>query len=135
MFPVALPVFATLLSLGGCLPEGPLFAGITKVKAKQVTVDGTKTVDFGDVIIRKVANCLYQSVEVSSGDAAENLLPEVYLVDVTDNAGTRTFELYTRENLKGNKGKYYRNRCLYGLIQEWEEQKELEDMAGGSRRR
>ena len=38
------------------------------------------------------------------------------LLEIKDNRGIRNFELYTDVNLKGNKGKYYENRCILKII-------------------
>ena len=50
-------------------------------------------------------------------DEGKELLQSTYLIQVKDSAGERSFELYTASNLKGNKGKYYSNDCIYALVQ------------------
>ncbi len=65
-----------------------------------------------------MVKCLKTTTEISEGQTMRELLTTTYLLEISDNRGDRSFELYTRHNMKGNKGKYYVNKCAYDLIQE-----------------
>lgn len=109
-----------LLTLGllltGC-QQGPTFLNIESVKVQRVGSDGLHGVELSITEQRKLVECLYGTREVNPANAEDEiLLQDVYLVEIKDKAGIRSFELYTANHLKGNKGKYYRNGCLYPLI-------------------
>lgn len=104
------------LLLAAC-SSGPTFSNIQSVKVTRVGGDGLQTVELDATHMRRALDCLYTTVEVGSNDAdGTMLLQDVYLLEVQDAAGIRSFELYTARHLKGNKGKYYRNGCLYDII-------------------
>jgi hypothetical protein len=65
-----------------------------------------------------VTNCLNTTVSASATDAPEEeLLGSIFILEVKDRLGDRMFELYSARHMKGNKGKYYRNDCIYELLQ------------------
>ena len=117
MFKAALPLLSGLLGLGGCLPTGPTFNNITGITVQKVTADGLVNDELTDTKLQQTAQCLYQTQEVAEAGTEDMLLQETYLIQVKDNAGIRSFELYTRSNLKGNKGRYYTNRCIHKLVE------------------
>lgn len=105
-----------LFLLASC-QAGPTFAEIQSLKVTRVGSDGLHNVSLTATGQRQAIDCLYQTSEVPAEDAeGEILLQDVYLVEIRDAAGIRSFELYTGNHLKGNKGKYYRNGCIYGII-------------------
>lgn len=105
-----------LLMFTACA-AGPTFAEIESVKVTRVGSDGLHNVELNATNQRNAVECLYQTREVQSTDAeGAILLQDVYLVEIKDAAGIRSFELYTGKHLKGNKGKYYRSPCIYDII-------------------
>src|SRR5690606_21735674 len=108
---------ATLGLLLMACNSGPTFSGIQSVKVTRVGGDGLQTIELDATHMRRAIDCLYSTQEVNSSDAdGTMLLQDVYLLEVQDAAGIRSFELYTSRHLKGNKGKYYRNSCVYDVI-------------------
>ena len=107
---------ALLLLLTACAPDGPTFRDVKGVTVKHVRSGGLEQKAFSTRELAQVSECLYTTQPIAEGDAAKELLPTTYLVEVTDRKGIRSFELYTATNLKGNGG-YYENRCLHGLIE------------------
>lgn len=96
---------------------GPAFAEIESIKVTRVGSDGLHNVELSSTNERRAVECLYDTREVAAGDAeGQILLQDVYLVEIKDSAGIRSFELYTGKHLKGNKGKYYRSTCIYDII-------------------
>ena len=70
--------------------------------------------------MRDTSECLLKTRLISSEDSdmgERPLLQEPMFIMVRDNSGVRNFELFTDRHLKGNKGQYYVNTCLYNLIQ------------------
>ncbi|MBA2320906.1 MAG: hypothetical protein H0V89_07115 [Deltaproteobacteria bacterium] len=106
------------LVLTGCgSTEPPLFEGITQVVILPVGSGGLKRTEVVGGDLSKVTSCLMRGTnEISAEKASEELLAVVYLVEINDKRGARAFELYTDKNLKGNRGKYYENKCIYELI-------------------
>lgn len=108
---LALALFA------GC-QSGPTFSGVQSVKVQRVGGDGLHGVELGATAQRRAHDCLYTTTEVTEEAVGnELLLQDVYLIEIRDNAGIRSFELYTARHMKGNKGKYYLNDCIYKIIQ------------------
>ena len=106
----------TLLLAGtlGCA-EDKAFNGISDVQVRQISAEGLQERTFVGEDLNRLKNCLYKS-DVIPQDEGKQLLQSTYLIQVTDRNGERSFELYTESNMKGNKGKYYRNNCVYGLV-------------------
>ncbi len=102
--------------LAGCTGGGPAFKDVTKVSVRHIASRGLTERDFSARELDSVSKCLYQTETIDASEAQQELLPTTYLVEVTDKGGMRSFELYTKTNLKGNKGQYYRNNCIHGLI-------------------
>ncbi|MFT4624833.1 MAG: hypothetical protein ACI8PZ_003496 [Myxococcota bacterium] len=108
-------VTAALLTTA-CSGEGPVFRNVTKTNVKHVGSRGLTERTFTAREGTTVAECLYTTKGIAADQASDELLPTTYLVEVHDNQGVRSFELYTATNLKGNKGKYFVNNCLHDLI-------------------
>lgn len=108
---------ATLALLLTACTSGPTFSNIQSVKVTRVGSGGLQTIELDATHMRRAIDCLYATQEVRA-DASDGtmLLQDVYLLEIQDAAGIRSFELYTARHLKGNKGKYYANNCLYDLI-------------------
>lgn len=96
--------------------EPPPFAGITSVKVRHIGESGLKETVFEGKKQQAIQACLYSSVEVPEEATLRDLLQTTYLIEVSDSNGDRSFELYTQKNLKGNKGRYYVNDCIYKMI-------------------
>ena len=111
--------FAALLvghvALVGCGSD-QVFTSINSVKVQRIGPNGLEEKFFEGQDAVKLKNCLYKSAEIPE-DEGKELLQATFLIQVKDNAGERSFELYTASNLKGNKGKYYSNDCIYALVQ------------------
>lgn len=117
MFPVSRPVLvATMAFLVGCSGGGPTFKEVTKVSVRHIASRGLTERDFSARELDSVSKCLYKTETIDASEAEQALLPTTYLIEVTDKGGMRSFELYTKTNLKGNKGQYYQNSCIHGLI-------------------
>jgi len=108
-------VTLALGTLAACA-TGPIFKNITSVKIRHIGSDGLTETFLEERQQRAVIKCLNNTAEITESKALRDLLQTTYLVEIVDKTGDRSFELYTRQNLKGNKGKYYVNRCLYKLI-------------------
>ena len=107
-----------LSSLFGC-EKPPIYLEISRVVVHQESgASGTKKIELRGEKLDRAMQCLYSTQEIEQGEAnAELLQSDIVVLQVVDRIGDRMFELYTTENFKGNKGKYYRNRCIYGIIQ------------------
>lgn len=112
---LALSAFFTLLL--GC-GEAPTYQGISSVTIHKQTSQGTsrKTLDGKD--FDQVAQCLYATEVVPQPENLDDLLGSIIILEVNDRMGDRMFELYSQRHMKGNKGKYYHNTCIYGLVAE-----------------
>jgi hypothetical protein len=106
--------------MSGCAlldEEGPLFNGIQKVVVSKVGSAGLTRKEVGPDLMPRVNKCLTNgTTEIPADKASTDLLASTFVVEVSDTKGTYSFELYTQKNLKGNRGKYYENLCLYDLI-------------------
>jgi hypothetical protein len=110
------PVLVSLLtSLWGCTPP-PVYNQITKIIIHTQTAGGTNKKELTGDALDRAAKCMYQTEEIGQAASNPDLLQAVILLQVEDRNGDRMFEFYTNENFKGNKGKYYRNNCIYGII-------------------
>jgi hypothetical protein len=115
-------VVATAFSLGllpalwtGCTSP-PVFTQITEVVVKTQGPGGTSSEPLTGERLDRARHCLYATEEIKKEDSKKEPLQEILLLQVKDRFADRVFEFYTNENLKGNKGKYYRNRCMFGII-------------------
>jgi hypothetical protein len=106
---------AALASLIGCT-SSPVYNTISGVIVHSQTPGGTSKDELSGDRLDKARNCLYQTEEISNNESKSDLLQEILLIQVKDRYGDRMFEFYTDENFKGNKGKYYRSRCMYKVI-------------------
>jgi hypothetical protein len=110
-------VLATALTLLTACGTSATYQDITGVTIHHQTSGGTsKDVLTGDELAA-ATQCLYSTRAIDQAEASQDLLATIYLVEVKDRLGDRMFELYTNRNMKGNKGKYYENRCIYKIIQ------------------
>jgi hypothetical protein len=112
------PHIVLAAALLGCAPSGPTFVNVESVVVQQIRRDGLTKRDISSKKkLRDVANCLYTTTEVTEEDSRKrNLLQTTFLIDIKDVHGIRSFELFTDQHLKGNKGNYYFNKCLHTLI-------------------
>jgi hypothetical protein len=102
--------------LGCTCTSAPVYSNITEVVVRLQTPSGTSKETLAGDKLEKAKNCLYDTTEISREESKTELLQEIVLIEVKDRLGDRMFEFYTDENFKGNKGKYYRNRCMYRLL-------------------
>lgn len=108
------PLLLALPAFLGC-EKPPIYNGITSVLVHNQTARGvTKTELTGDKLA-KATRCLYRTEEITPEVASEDFLSTIILLQVRDKLGDRMFELYTSENLKGDKG-FYKNNCIYSII-------------------
>lgn len=112
----ALLLAGAMLPLAACQPSGPAFRDVTKTTVRHIGSRGLTERTFSNRELVTVADCLYTTKKIEADQAETELLPTTYLIEVHDRQGVRSFELYTRSNLKGNKGQYYVNNCLHTLI-------------------
>lgn len=110
-------LLAGVLITSSACSNGAPFNKISSVKVRHIGAGGLKDKVFEGKTAESLVKCLYKTTETVEENTKQELLQTTYLIEISDNLGDRSFELYTMENLKGNKGKYYVNRCLYGLIQ------------------
>lgn len=69
--------------------------------------------------LRAVAGCLEaHTTEVDPREQPGEPVSDVVLVGVVDRHGARMFELTTPRAFAGNKGRFYRNDCLWDLLGE-----------------
>lgn len=102
----------------GCA-QPPVFNTITEVIVKTQTPRGVSTMVLEGTQLQSATRCLADTMEIKQEETDDQLLTkEVLLIQVKDRLGDRLFELYTDENMK-NKGKYYRNKCIYELIKDF----------------
>lgn len=111
-------MFAPLLSiLLGC-SEGPLFDNIQGIEVQVVSPNGLKRTHLQDPELSSAASCLATTtnqVDVSETEKRQ-LLQTTYLLLIRDNQGIRNFEMLTDQHLKGNKDRYYENRCIHPIV-------------------
>ncbi len=109
-------VLATALSLLTGCGESATYQGISGVTIHHQTSGGTSKQELSGDDLAEAMACLYTTRAIEQEEASSDLLATIYLIEVKDRLGDRMFELYTNRNLKGNKGKYYENRCIYKFI-------------------
>lgn len=101
----------------GCA-QPPVFDTITEVIVKTQTPNGVSTHTLEAAQLESATACLNSTEEITREQTKQELLTrEVILVQVKDRLGDRVFELTTDENMQ-NKGKFYRNKCIYHTIKE-----------------
>lgn len=108
-------VTSWLNTLAGC-SSPPVFNTIATVTVRTQTPGGLETRTLEGAQLDSARTCLAQTEEISFEEAKTELIQEILVLQVKDRLGDRMFEFFTDENFKGNKGKYYRNRCLYRII-------------------
>lgn len=108
-----------LLSAGlwGCT-QPPVFDGIGEVMIRTQTANGVKTEPLEGERLERAKSCLYSTVQIDKTQANPQVIQEVILLEVKDRLGDRMFELFTNENFTGNKGKFYKNNCIYRIIKQ-----------------
>ena len=108
-----------LLSAGlwGC-SEQPVFNGVDEITIHIQTANGVKKETLEGERLNRAKSCLYTTSEIDASQAKSEVIQEVILLEVKDRLGDRMFEYYTNENLKGGKGKTYRNGCMFRIIKE-----------------
>ncbi|MEZ4321285.1 MAG: hypothetical protein R3F61_27665 [Myxococcota bacterium] len=114
-----LAAFASLTLVMGALTaceSGPVFNRVTSVKVRHIGTSGLTETYLAPQQEKQMIKCLNETREIQENQALRDLLQTTYLLEIDDARGDRSFELYTTQNLKGNKGKYYVNRCVYRLI-------------------
>jgi hypothetical protein len=109
-------MFVALTLLFGCT-EAPVYQNITGVTIHTQTAAGTSRKAIEGKKLQEAIRCLYNTENIEESQASDELLGSIYILEVKDQFGDRMFELYTNENLKGNKGRYYRNTCIYGVLE------------------
>jgi len=106
-----------LWSLLGCVTQSGLpleqAQGLT---VRQVTEHGLRSLDITRQQRDSMTRCVRATRAASAGPSSPDVLYEPYLLEVQLPTGGLTFELYTPSDLKGNKGKHYRNGCMYDLL-------------------
>jgi hypothetical protein len=104
-----------LTALWGCAPP-PVYDQISGIIVHTQTADGTDKRELSGDTLARAARCLASTEEISQAQSNPELIEAVILLQVKDRFGDRMFEFYTTENFKGNKGKYYKNNCIYTVI-------------------
>jgi len=107
---------AALTLLTGC-GESATYQGISGVTIHHQTAGGTSRKELKGDKLAEASACLYSTRTIPQEESSKELLATIYLIEVKDRLGDRMFEMYTDRNFKGNKGKYYENRCIYRIIQ------------------
>ncbi len=109
-------LFVALTMLLGCT-EAPVYQDITGVTIHTQTAAGTARKPLEGKKLQEAVRCLYSTTNIEESQASEDLLGSIYILEVKDKFGDRMFELYTDRNLKGNKGRYYENTCIYSVLE------------------
>ncbi|MEM6927547.1 MAG: hypothetical protein AAF602_11500 [Myxococcota bacterium] len=106
-----------LSCLVGC-EEPPIYSNIRSVTVHQQTgASGTQKTELTGEKLERAVQCLARTVETTEEESKKaDFIQDIVVIQVVDRIGDRMFELFTKEHLKGNKGKYYQNRCIYGII-------------------
>jgi len=102
--------------LVGC-SEAPVYQDITGITMHTQTAAGTARRSLEGRMFQQARACLYRTEGIEASQASEQLLGSIYILEVKDKYGDRMFELYTDQNMKGNKGRYYRNNCIYPILE------------------
>ncbi len=112
-----LALSAALTMLTGCA-EAPTYQGISAVTVIRQTAQGTSRKELTGDDLDAVAQCLYSTQPVAQPEELTDLLGSIIILEVKDNMSDRMFELYSQQYMKGNKGNYYQNGCIYALTQQ-----------------
>ncbi|MBX2802119.1 MAG: hypothetical protein KTR31_30845 [Myxococcales bacterium] len=112
---VASLLLAASTLFSGCT-KPPVYQAISGVIVHHQTASGTTKNELTGDQLEKAVGCLYSTTEIPEEQSKEELLQAIILLQVKDRLGDRMFELYTTHNFKGNKGKYYKNECIYSII-------------------
>jgi hypothetical protein len=99
----------------GCTAP-PVFNTISTVTVSVQTPGGTSRQVLEGERLENARQCLSETEEIPFDQAKTEMIQDILLIQVKDRYGDRVFEFFTDENFKGNKGKYYRNRCMYRII-------------------
>ena len=112
-----------LMLLAGCDAGAP-FTEIQQISIRHIGANGLVKRDLDSDELARAQTCLVTQTRLIEPEAAlTELLPTTYLIEVKDKGGIRSFELYTQENLKGNKGRYYQNGCIFSFADNPPEEK------------
>ena len=104
-----------LLMVLGCV-DGPPFTEIQDISIRHIGANGLVKRDLDAAELTRAQACLISNTqEIDPDNALQELLPTTYLIEVTEKTEIRSFELYTKVNLKGNKGRYYHNSCIHAF--------------------
>jgi len=119
MSKVGLATAGIVVLLTACATAGPTFMNVEEITVQQISPDGLKKFQITKKKdLKEAAGCLYTTATVTEEHSqSRNLLQTTFLIDVKDTSGIRSFELFTDQHLKGNKGNYYHNTCIYKIIQ------------------
>ena len=111
------PLLALLVACGG-LSSGPLFSNIQGIDVQVVSPNGLKKHTLDGAALNEGAACLQSATRQvdESTTQKRQLLQNTYLLLVRDDSGVRNFEMITDYHMKGNKERYYENRCIYPLL-------------------
>ncbi len=110
-------MFAPVLSiLLGC--SGPLFDNIQGIEVQVVSPNGLRRSNLAGPELAAAIDCLTTQTTDVGVEATEKrqLLQTTYLLLIRDNAGIRNFEMLTDYHLKGNKERYYENKCVHEIV-------------------
>ncbi|MEZ4238316.1 MAG: hypothetical protein R3F59_19620 [Myxococcota bacterium] len=99
----------------GCT-SAPVFNQITDVTVQTQGPGGIARQALEGEKLERATRCLYRTEEIRNEESKKDPLQEILLIQVKDRYADRVFEFYTDENMKGNKGKYYRNGCIFQII-------------------
>lgn len=113
-------MIAPMLSLLIGCSEGPLFENITGIEIQAVSPNGLKRTHLEQTGLRQGIDCLYTTSPTDQATTQKRqLLQTAYLILVRDAAGVRNFEMITDMHMKGNKDRYYENRCILQVIEQY----------------
>ena len=112
--------FALLIGLLSGCSQGPVFTNVQGVTIQMFTHQGLQKAELQQTGLRMASECLARTGEVSQ-EATEKraLMQTVYMIIVTDENGTRAFDLLTDRHLKGNKNTYYENTCIIDVVNQY----------------
>ncbi len=110
--------FAPVLALLVACSDGPLFSNIQGIDVQVVSPNGLKKHTLEGAALAEGAGCLQGNTkEVDEATTQKRqLLQNTYLLLVRDDSGVRNFEMITDYHMKGNKERYYENRCIYQVL-------------------
>ncbi len=103
-----------ILALWGCGSGPKGFTEVDSAVVWHVTGRGVQRLSFTAEETYVLGECLARA-KVVPPDTTEPLLPESYLLEVSDRHGTRSLELASAHLLRGA-GATYRSDCVYTLV-------------------